>query len=143
MRKTTSRFVSFIKRHRLLSIAIAVVIILGGWWAIVSYMPHPLGDKLEYLGKRDFGGVIFGDANPASIYYYATDIEPSDMKNIFAAQYSPLKNVAYKNAHFITKEGEFTFTYEITSPFKTSKKYIVSIVHSQYSLAKKYLRNTP
>lgn len=34
----------------------------------------PLGDKLEYIGKTDYGCWLACDANPGSTYYYATDM---------------------------------------------------------------------
>lgn len=142
MKKLSSEFVRTVKRHKILSVVGALVIIFLGWWAVISLAPHPLGDKLEYLGKKDYGCWIgFCDSRPASTYYYGTDMSPEEMKNIFSARYSPLENVAFKNARFTTADGEFMLTYEPSGSFSTSKKYVVSIVNSQYVIAKKYLKN--
>lgn len=136
-----SKFVGFVQRRKVISIVITIVIVLSSWWAITTFMPHPLGEKLEYLGKKDYGCWIgFCDSKPASTYYYGTDLEPSEMQTVFSAQYSPLDNLAFKNARFTSSDGEFIFTYETTRSFSTSKKYVISIVNSQYTIAKEHLK---
>lgn len=53
------------------------------WWSIVNVMPHPLGDKLEYLGKEDYGNIFGFDSYPYSIYYYGTNMSEEEVKAYF------------------------------------------------------------
>lgn len=43
----------------------------------------PLGDKLEYIGKTDYGCWLVCDANPGSTYYYATDMSVEEVTKYF------------------------------------------------------------
>jgi hypothetical protein len=103
-------------------------------------MPHPLGEKMEYLGKEDYGNVFGFDYHPYSVYYYGTDIEPEDMAGYFGAELEwPIENkLTYIDVN-LTKNGRgFYLTYKTSDTFKTSKKYVVSIKDEYYSIAKKY-----
>lgn len=47
------------------------------------HRPYSLGDsdKLQYIGKVDYGCLLICDSEPASTYYYATDM---NMNEVFA-----------------------------------------------------------
>ena len=140
MKTLQAKFVDFVKKHKIMSIVLTLIIALCLWWAWGQFAPHPLGNRMEYLGKEDYGNIFGFDSAPNSIYYYGTDMEPKDMEKYFTATYSPLEGLAFKNSRFTVDNKEFVFTYESSSSFSTSKKYVVSISYSQYNIAKNYLK---
>ena len=83
MEDSLLQFTRFIKKHGLLSIAIVLFVIIGGWLFFASQKTYPLGDKLEYIGKDDYGCVLMCDSDPASTYYYATDMSVDDIAHAF------------------------------------------------------------
>lgn len=68
-----------------LSIVIGIAILIGGWLYIQPRIPHPLGDQLEYIGKRDYGcaGFWLCDSHPGTTYFYATDLTPPELATYF------------------------------------------------------------
>ena len=137
-----NRIVSFIKKHKIITTFAVIVIIGGAWWAWMNFSPKPLGDKMEYLGKKDYGNILGFDSRSYSVYYYGTDMDEEELAGYFDAKYTPLESMAFKNARFVVDEKEFLFTYQQREDFfKTSKKYIVTLNGSKYPLAKASLRH--
>jgi len=66
-----------------------IIITLFGWWGYVNLMPHPLGDKLEYIGKSDYGCLLICDADPGSTYYYGTGMSPEEVVGYFRGADQP------------------------------------------------------
>lgn len=125
-----------------------VVVTLVVWWAFVNFAPKPLGNDLEYLGKENLGGgLLFSDHRPYSVYYYGTDMEPTELARSFhGANYAPLENFAIKHARFTTPTGDFMFTYlddhdKKSISYRSTKAHIVSLSDSDYTVAKSYIDN--
>lgn len=68
-------------------IIIIILLSLCGLFALYIYpnfiFSKPLGDKLEYIGKTDYGCWVVCDANPGSTYYYATDMSAEEITKYF------------------------------------------------------------
>jgi hypothetical protein len=72
------------KKQKLLLGIAGIFVVLAGWWGYVNFMPHPLGDRLEYLGKENLGGgLFFRDYAPYSVYYYGTDMSVEEVVRYF------------------------------------------------------------
>lgn len=56
--------------------AVLLVGLLVGWIYLENTRTYPLGvsGELEYVGKDDYGCWWVCDANPASVFYYATNM---------------------------------------------------------------------
>jgi hypothetical protein len=131
----------FIKKHKVITVLFGITLVLIGWWSVVNFIPHPLGDEMVYLGKEDYGGGLFyRDYNPSSVYYYETDMDEFAMRGYFAADSPNSEGLAFKHAYFNSPDGDFMFTYENDTGFSKKKKYIVSIGKRQYEIARKYLK---
>ncbi|HYG84507.1 MAG TPA: hypothetical protein VD907_06555, partial [Verrucomicrobiae bacterium] len=62
----------------------AIAVLLVGWAIWLQIMPHPLGDKLEYVGKEDYGSWLpLSSTRPASEYFYATNLSKEEVPNYF------------------------------------------------------------
>ncbi|MDX2776569.1 hypothetical protein PV379_04355 [Streptomyces caniscabiei] len=70
-------------KTRYLLTGAAIIIALLSWWAWVNFSPKPLGDKMEYLGKKDYGNVFGFDSKPYSVYYYGTDMDEEEVASYF------------------------------------------------------------
>jgi hypothetical protein len=147
------------KKYRNSLVAIAVIIIaVIGWLFFTSQKTYPLGDKLEYVGKQDYGCWLVCDSNPASTYYYATDMTIEDMTQVFknasqdsAPQTSSTtidnQDVAVKWLSFKTTSGQSFYVNFYSDPsqlvshyhFSTTHKYIISIGSESYPAAEKGL----
>lgn len=144
MKKKSSRFIIFIKKHKVLAILSGTAIAILLVWSAINLTPRPLGDRLEYLGKEDGGGgLFFMDYAPYSVYYYGTDVTPEQLVNQFKD--ASLKHPIEDNGQYIDvwleSNGEtFSFTYKKDSNFKTTKKYILSILDEYYPKAKQHLK---
>jgi hypothetical protein len=126
------------KKKIWLAVVAGLVVVGFSWWAWDQFVPRPLGDRLEYLGKRDYGNIFGFDSRPSSIYYYGTDMSPEELASYFdKAKYTPQGNFAFKHAQFTSPGNKtFTFVYEKDSSFVTDKKYTISLPGSQYKYAK-------
>ena len=81
------------KKIILASIA-TVIFILISLFVYQNYLKtYPLGDndKLQYIGKVDYGCWLC-DSQPSSTYYYATDMTPEEI----AGYFGKTDNVGYK-----------------------------------------------
>lgn len=138
--KLFDRFKKLRLGQKTMIILAILVVSIGGWITYDNVRPRPLGSEMVYLGKEDYGNIFGFDSYPYSVYYYETDMDETAMKDYFTAKYSPLEGLAYKNARFDTAEGVFAFTYDNKTIYTNKKKYVVSIVDEQYSIAIKYLK---
>lgn len=134
------------------SIAGILATLLIGWWMYTAYtnsIPHPLGNKLEYLGKKDFGGeLLYHDYDSYSIYYYATDMSVEEVISYFKKssvikQPDETKDESYFGIKTPSGETIYTSLYNKDAAWKdnpdlpkTSKKYILEIPSFKYQAAK-------
>lgn len=53
-------------------------------WVQLDNTPKPLGDRLEYIGKQNYGCTIgFCDAKAGTSYFYATDMSIDEVGKYF------------------------------------------------------------
>jgi len=69
---------------RFYSVLAAIAVLLVGWAIWLQIMPHPLGDKLEYVGKEDYGSWLpLSSTRPASLYRYETSLNEEELAQYF------------------------------------------------------------
>lgn len=116
------------------------------------FMPHPLGDKLEYIGKEDLGGgLLFRDAASYSLYYYGTDMTPEQIAEYFknGNVLEKSNTTDYGSSLRIKAPNGETIDIDITpanilqqndpkAP-RSDKKYILQIPSFKYDAAKSSL----
>ena len=145
MKNLQAKLMDFIKRHKVMSVVLTLIIALCLWWAWAQFAPHPLGDKMEYLGKEDYGNILGFDSAPNSIYYYGTDMNLEEVEKYFGKaklEHSHEETVDSTIMIFNADKSEFSLMYYSNKQavsFTTKKKYIVSALASQYNTAKSYL----
>jgi hypothetical protein len=144
--KNTTKQLS--KKKKIIFGIIGIVAILGAWWAYNAFGPKPLGDKLEYIGKIDYGCIIFCDVGPGSVYYYATDMSVGEVEKYFkraniespAMQRLEYIDITLQNqrtakpiylSYYESREGVHASDLK-----KSNKKHILEINSENYSLAK-------
>jgi hypothetical protein len=131
--KTTSA--RFRKKYFIFEIIILVVLALGfgGWWAYVNFAPHPLGDKLEYLGKRNYGCIIFCDVGPGSTYYYSTNMSIEEVVRYFrqAKLDVPSRIADWRSA------GETSPRIHLTNQ-KTGKQFTIGYIENGNEIVTMY-----
>jgi hypothetical protein len=144
MKNLQTKLTGFVKKNKTLSVILALVIVLCLWWAYASFMPHPLGNKMEYLGKEDYGNIFGFDSAPNSEYYYGTDMDAGEIAEYFNG--TVIENGATLNGtvEFGIKlpSGETIYsrlTPATQSKYKTTKKSVMDIPSFKYNAAKKYL----
>lgn len=124
------------------------MVIILIWWAWGQFAPRPLGERLEYLGKRDHGNWLGFDSFPYSTYFYGTDMdakksieyftkanlidEPGTSSSTSFVLQSPSGETFRVN--FYTKEA-FEDKYNNSPPPRNSS-YILSISDSKYNAAR-------
>jgi hypothetical protein len=67
-------------------VGFVVIGLLSGWgvWSYVdSQKTYPLGDELEYIGRREYGCITFCSAAPNTMYTYATNLSPEEVVHYF------------------------------------------------------------
>lgn len=130
--------------------AVLLVGLVGGWIYLGNTKTYPLGDpsKLEYVGKSDYGCWWVCDSNPASDYYYATDMNVDDVVAYFKeTTLSQGVRVLDGVADFTLKtenDDSIAIYYyidknsmsEIGFTKKTNKKAILSIPSFEYDTAR-------
>ncbi|HMH70489.1 MAG TPA: hypothetical protein VK502_03740, partial [Candidatus Saccharimonadales bacterium] len=132
-----------------------IVALLLGWWAWSYFGPKPLGDRLEYIGRKDYGMWLpLTSVTPGSTYYYGTDMSVKEVGKYFkgaemvdttgtlpdaasySSQYLHYKNknnsekfliVHYNDAQIIIKKNQLK---------NTTKKYILSVDSNDYGNTK-------
>jgi len=128
------------------------ILLIGtlGWLIYSTYIAtYPLGNKLEYIGKTNYGCWWVCDADPASTYYYATDMDTNQIKSYFHAakfdqeprtigtttDFSLLsKNNKIISIHIYKDKQDENLTWRHLQ--NSNKKYIVSIPSFNYPAAK-------
>jgi len=137
------------KKKIWLGIIAGLVVILLGWWAWGQFAPRPLGDKLEYLGKEDYGNIFGFDSFPSSTYYYETDMNAEETANYFTKASiveGPSGTNKWQSFTLRASNGETIYFYIYPSEtfleekphtsFTIEKNYVLSIPDSKYSAAK-------
>lgn len=144
MRNLQAKLTSFVKKHKTLSIILVLIVALCAWWAWSAFAPHPLGDKMEYLGKEDYGNIFGFDSAPNSVYYYGTDMSIGEVEQYFRG--------VEKGHSYQTNATVISFTHDKESfdiayyqdknntSFNTNKKHVVSLLKEDYAPAKKALK---
>lgn len=147
-------------RRKKLSIIISIIV---GGLAVVSIwffyfqprIPHPLGDQLEYIGKRDYGCNWLCDSPPSTTYFYTTDMTPPELADYFQnarATESQFQIERWQNRgqsfhiDFINEDSSERFTIyfyldpseqetgiELTSHIK---RYVISLNSNYYQVVK-------
>ncbi|MDB5186901.1 MAG: hypothetical protein JWM07_373 [Candidatus Saccharibacteria bacterium] len=86
----------------------ASLLAILSWWAYTAIVSYPLGEKLEYIGKKDTGcyiNLVICDSNPSTTYYYATDLNQDQLVTYF-----------HKASHLETQDSAVTsssgYTYD-------------------------------
>lgn len=142
----TNKFLIVIQKHKVITAIICIIFSIVSWFIISSTLPHPLGDDMDYLGKRDFGALLLGADKPYSVYYYGTDIAPDDITGYFSGIVLdlPIKNKgSYANVWLSSNGKSLTVTYHKFSPGgikSTNKKYLIAITNSDYDQLKKLVK---
>lgn len=135
------------KSFRNFIICLAGIVLIGICYFIYQlYKPYPLGDvnKLQYIGKVDYGCWLICDSNPASTYYYATDMSVDGViayfKNATVDQ-SP-RTIGNQTDFVLVRNNMsiainyYTDKSEVGSNWiKTDKKAIISIPSFNYQNA--------
>ena len=129
----------------------AIVALLTSWWVWDYFSPKPLGDKLEYIGRTDYGSWLpLSSSSPTGVYYYATDMSIGEVGRYFkkatmtdttsnlpnASSYDR-QYLSYKNretgqtflASYVT-EGQ---KIQKENPIRKSSKEHIFIIDSTYS----------
>lgn len=161
MKKIFSAVSGFIKKHKTISILLGIILVGLLWWSAVNLTPKPLGDKLEYIGKEDYGNIFGFDSRPYSVYYYGTDMNEQDIKNYFSkATYTTPSNdlgggggspeSRFTSLDFKSSNGDFSLEFypdgrgaEALYLNKNSFKYkhLISIPDYEYNAATVNLSN--
>jgi hypothetical protein len=128
-------------------VGFVVIALLSGWgvWSYVdSQKTYPLGDKLEYVGKSDYGCFYICSAWPGTTYYYATDMTAEEIVGYFKG--AKLEKAPYEmsEAYFIVMSNNDKRIYLDLYKHRshTSKEYtngsagVLSIDKTNYNLLK-------
>jgi hypothetical protein len=141
MKNTLSKIPTLLKRHKVLSIVALLVVLMTVWWG-VNLIPKPLGDRMEYLGKEDYGNIFGFDSLPASIYYYGTDLSVEEIPAYFRKSVVVEEPRLSQGKNYLgiqTPSGETIYVYHYPSSklklFKTDKPYVVEIPSFKYEVA--------
>ena len=142
------------KSHWLRNSIIASVVLLiglvGGWIYLENTKVYPLGDtnKLEYIGKVNYGCWWVCDANPVSTYYYATNMDIKEVALYFK------RSTVSESPRTIDRVVDFTLQTENGASIwinyyidknsmseigvmkKTNKKAVLSIPSFEYDTAR-------
>lgn len=142
MQLKLSQTIGFLKKHKIITIISITLIATFTLWGITNLTPHPLGTKMEYLGKEDYGCWVFCDSQPASVYYYGTDMDPKSVIGYFkkSTEFEEPRLSQGKNYFGVqTPSGETIYIYHYPSAkqklFKTDKPYVVEIPSFKYQVA--------
>ncbi|HEU5122332.1 MAG TPA: hypothetical protein VFT59_05820 [Candidatus Saccharimonadales bacterium] len=128
-------------------VLIAIVVALIGWWGWLQVMPRPLGDKLEYIGKEDYGSWLpLSSARPASVYYYATDMSKEEVREYFRGAKVD-EPITPQGGDFLIwaerNNNNFIIRYHtdktMLNKYAHGRKAVVSVRSEDYNLAKESL----
>lgn len=140
------------KRPWLIPLVIgAIILVVGLWIYFVKTTTYPLGDKLEYIGKKDYGCWLFCDSNPASTYYYATDMTIEEVIKYFQKTSIEREPSAINGETYFalkTPSGETVYLYyyedggSLTEQEKlssTNKAHVLKLPSFKYQVLKNAL----
>lgn len=129
---------------------VLIILLPTSWFAYTAFSPKPLGDKLEYIGKQDYGCIVFCDSRPGSVYYYATDMNIEQIEAYFnnAVVKRPSEDkMDYAWIWLKNKVSSQTFLLNYYNQEDSQKlthkredKNIISITSEQYATALDSLR---
>jgi hypothetical protein len=161
----------------ILAIIGATIAALGLWWVVSSVIDsqktYPLGNKLEYVGKEESRcpsgftpeGFKFGFCEKTATYYYATDMNLSEVRQYFRntriqSSYkdgldvipldspSPMCGLTVHNTSFVINNSNFAINVTYADDLKTaanrislkksSKKHVVTIYSGDYKYLLQY-----
>lgn len=112
----------FMKNRFLVMLSI-IFVVLTTFFGAKTYIERPqdLGSRLEYVGKSDYGCYFLCGVLPSSVYYFATDLNQSGLKNYFTkAAY-----VEHPNSG-----GGFSSTYQFEDlffkPFGSDEEFLIN-----------------
>jgi hypothetical protein len=141
MKKQFLKLANFAKKHKVLTTLLLLSLLLIFWWGI-SATPKPLGDKMTYLGKKDYGNWLGFDSKPASTYYYGTDIDVNNLAAYFTKAkllQQPFLENSKNTVNIQAPSSETIYIYHYPSntqqQFKTDKRYIVEVPSFKYQAA--------
>lgn len=134
------------------SIILLLICAIGGVVLYRHTLSYPLGSKLEYIGKVDYGCWLVCDSNPASTYYYATDMSVNDVIAYFkrlhlegevrtineVADFSLTDSVNNDVSIYYYNQKQAAL-HDNPSLRSSQKKYIISVPDFDYQLAKSSL----
>lgn len=138
----------FSKKQIILLFVVSIVVVGVGLWCWNQFTPRPLGDKLEYLGKEDYGGWFM---RPYSVYSYATDMTSEEIIEYFNKKTElrhPIQKESGGYARIIlidrtSQESATLYYYEKKDNaeldnirLRTDKSHIVQIRDNNYQLLK-------
>lgn len=115
--------------------------------------PGNLGSKLEYIGKKDFGGcfLFYCEYPPSTDYFYATDMIDEELKTYFkGASYiepKPNREDPYYSDYYEdgSAEQEMVFRYAegkgsiISLNYYRDKRIVETLVNLDRSMDKLYI----
>lgn len=137
----------------------AIVIGVIAWitpWVHLDTRPKPLGERLEFIGKFDYG--CYGglcDSPPGASYFYASDMTAKEVGQYFQKavlverpikeEYSKEEGGRYRLEFSIkqdTKKGFYLIFYDngpiqsVKNGLKTTKKHLIEVDHTYYQIAR-------
>jgi hypothetical protein len=135
------------KKYLIFGIVILVLLAMGfgGWKVYDSSVPRPLGDRLEYTEKRDYGCAVICDSQPRSTYSYATDMSIEEVIQYFkdaSLTRSVEKSSVFSVIPLRDKQGdEFSLYYytpkdALETLNKTTDQNIIELDAKDYKTAK-------
>lgn len=135
------------KKKIWLAVVAGLMVVVLGWWTWDQLAPRPLGDRLEYLGKEDYGNIIGFDSRPYSVYFYETDMDANEAVEYFTNTSVVEKPGTSASTSFTLKaaSGETFRVNFYTKDFfeekyntlpKPEHNYVLSVPSFKYDIAK-------
>lgn len=111
---------------------------------------HSLNNGLEYIVKDEYGCYIFCDSTPAATYYYATDMDVSEViahfsKTTIEREPSTIDGKTYFGIRANANETIYFYYYDNPESVKdksltrTDKRHMLSLPSVKYNLTKESL----
>ena len=150
MKKTAVNTSKNSKTKYVLLAILGIVILLIGWWAWGQFAPKPLGDRLVYIGREDYGNFpFFSDSKPGVNYRYTTGMSIHETEKYFknASLFKPTEQDSGNLRVWLhsTKQNKEFIIYYYDSGAASgtlgiqTKQNIVVVPGTYYNLAKESL----
>lgn len=163
MNKRIIQFPNIQKKRLAVILITSVIAMLGIWWAASAYYEsqktYPLGQQLEYVGKRSYGCSGFCDSAAGETYSYTTDMTPDQLVTYFKG--AQLKSIPMQgnwdamgssfmiDLQHLSSQESFPVYYhtdaqERITSFKlkpSTKKHLIDIDKKDYAVAEQALDN--